>query len=111
MLYKNTKSRVRRSAGVRKEIPIKVGVHQLSVLPPPPTQLITAMDAITRHIHKSAPWTLLYADDAFLATPIRQESQNDVHTWKVELQQYSLKPIIKKTEYMNRVLKWAVCEG
>ena len=88
MFYHNAKSRVRCSVGVTKEFPIKVGVHQGSVL----SLLLftTVMDAIIRDIQKPAPWTLLYADDVFLAAPSRHELQNDDHRWKVRLPQYGL---------------------
>jgi hypothetical protein len=99
LIYRGATTNVRSTAGVSKDFPITVGVHQGSALSP--LLFITVMDAITQDIQKPHPWTLLYADDVALMAPTRQELELDVQRWKDRLQQYGLRLNIKKTEYME----------
>ncbi|VDP45940.1 unnamed protein product [Heligmosomoides polygyrus] len=53
------------------EFPFSVGVHQGSALSP--VLFVIVMDAITRDLQRTAPWTLLYADDVMLACEDKAE--------------------------------------
>lgn len=68
MLYHNARSHVRCGTGVTNEFPINAGVNQSSVLLL--LLFIIVMDAFNHDSQKAVPWTLLCADDVFLAAPI-----------------------------------------
>jgi len=73
LLYKNVSSLVRSPARVSLPFPINVGVHQGSALSP--LLFILRMDTATAHIQQPHPWSLLYADDVFLASTSCQQLQ------------------------------------
>ena len=99
MMYRNPKSAVRCVAGMSREFPIRVGVHQGSALSP--LLFILIVDWATRDIQRPAPWTLLYADDVMLAHERREDLQRDVQRWKDKLATIGLKLNIDKTEYLE----------
>ncbi|KAK6755839.1 hypothetical protein RB195_014306 [Necator americanus] len=65
-----------------------------------------------KEIQKQHPWTLLFADDAMLASESRDDLQKQVQSWKDQLQQYGLRLNISKTEYMEcgpRIEDGSIC--
>ena len=99
LLYRDPKSRVRSAAGTSKPLRVSVGVHQGSALSP--LLFILVMDAITHDIQRPAPYTLLYADDVFLASDDKTELEQLVQTWHDRLAQHGLRLNLKKTEYLS----------
>ena len=59
------------------------------------------MDTATADIQTGHPWTLMFADDVFLAKPNRQEAEQLTQTWKSRLDDYGMRLNIKKTEYLE----------
>ena len=60
-MYSNSRSRVRINDSFSEEFPIKVGVHQGSVLSP--LLFIIVLEALSREMRSGCPKELLYADD------------------------------------------------
>ncbi|ROI46634.1 putative RNA-directed DNA polymerase from transposon X-element [Anabarilius grahami] len=96
LLYKGITSAVRCAAGLSPPFPINVGVHQGSALSP--LLFILCMDTITAVQQSPHPWSLLFADDVFLASETRAVTQRDTQLWKDRLDEYGLRLNIKKTE-------------
>ncbi|KAK6742164.1 hypothetical protein RB195_009807 [Necator americanus] len=70
------------------------------------------MDTITKGIQKQHPWTLLFADDAMLASESRDDLQKQVQSWKDRLQQHRLRLNVSKTEYIEcgpRIEDGSIC--
>ncbi|ETN68607.1 reverse transcriptase [Necator americanus] len=99
LLYTKPTSVVRCAAGTSRPFPVQVGVHQGSSLSP--LLFILCMDTITKEIQKQHPWTLLFADDVMLASESRDDLQEQVQSWKDQLQQYGLRFNTSKIEYME----------
>ena len=59
------------------------------------------MDSITRDIQSLAPYTLLYANDVFLASDDKTDLEQLVQTWHDHLVQHGLRLNLKKTEYLT----------
>ncbi|VDP30801.1 unnamed protein product [Heligmosomoides polygyrus] len=81
------------------EFPFSVGVHQGSALSP--LLFVIVMDAITRDLHRAAPWTLLYTDDVMLACKDKAELERQAQAWCDRLAFFGLKLNVKKTEYLT----------
>ncbi|VDO95904.1 unnamed protein product [Heligmosomoides polygyrus] len=81
------------------EFPISVGVHQGSALSP--LLFVIVMDAITRDLHRAAPWTLVYADDVMLACEDKAELERQPQAWCDRLALFGLKLNVKKTVYLT----------
>ncbi|ROL54701.1 RNA-directed DNA polymerase from mobile element jockey [Anabarilius grahami] len=99
LLYKGVTSAVRCAAGLSPPFPINVGVLQRSALSP--LLFILCMDTITADLQSPHPWSLLFADDVFLASEARAVTQRDTQLWKDRLGEYGLLLNIKKTEYLE----------
>lgn len=99
LLYIGPRSRVRCTAGVSKPFRISVGVHQGSVLSP--LLFILVMDTLTSDIQRQAPYTLLYADDVFLASVNKTDLTQLVKLWNDRLAQHGLRLNTRKTEYLT----------
>ena len=83
LLYYKPRSRVQVTAGITKEFPITVDVHQGSAISP--LLFILVMDTITRDLQGPVPWTLLYADDVMLASTDKTELEQKVCIWSRRL--------------------------
>jgi hypothetical protein len=59
------------------------------------------MDTVTSNLQSPHPWSLLYANDVFLANAQRQELQEQTRQWNERLSDFGLQLNIKKTEYME----------
>ena len=77
-MYNNVVTSVRTNNGNTDYSPIKIGLHQGSVLSPYLFALV--MDEVTRNIQGDIPWCMLFADDVVLV----DESQTGVNR-KLEL--------------------------
>jgi len=99
ILYNNTTSVVRTPVGTSPPFPIRVGVHQGSAISP--LLFILCMDTATADIQVPHPWSILYADDVFLANASRQRLQEQTQLWNDRLHLYGLKVNPAKTEYLE----------
>ncbi|CAK1603707.1 unnamed protein product [Parnassius mnemosyne] len=75
-LYHDVTTKVVGPAGKSEPFEVGVGVHQGSTVSPLLFNLV--MDYITMDIQKSAPWSLLYADDVVLIAESLTEVQSDL---------------------------------
>jgi hypothetical protein len=99
LMYHETTSSVRCSAGITERFGIRVGVHQGSALSP--LLFILCMDTATGEIQTPHPWTLLYADDVMLAHESRVELERLVGAWRSRLEDFGMRLNLSKTEYME----------
>ena len=90
---------VRCPAGTSPPFTIQTGVHQGSALSP--LLFILCMDVVTADIQRPHPWSLLYADDVFLAATSRQELAEQVQLWSTRLADHGLRLNAAKTEYLE----------
>ena len=95
-MYKNSTSPVRFAGGLSGEFPIRVGVHQGSVLSHLLFKLV--MEKATKSIRKGDSWKLLYADDLVLTAEYRQEVEEMLITWRSAMDLRGLKINIAKTK-------------
>ena len=63
-MYGNAKSTVNINGTIGDPFPVKVGVHQGSLLSP--LLFIIVLEALSREFRTGLPWELLYADDLVL---------------------------------------------
>jgi hypothetical protein len=68
-MYKDAMTCVRTCDGDTSDFPIKIGLHQGSVLSPYLFALV--MDEVTRDIQGDIPWCMLFADDVVLVDESR----------------------------------------
>jgi hypothetical protein len=85
-MYEGVETVVRTVEGVGESFPVKVGLHQGSVLSP--LLFIIVIDALTRKL-KGLPWELLYAVDLVLVATSERELKEQ--KWKISLESEGLK--------------------
>ena len=79
-LFEGTETMVRTASGDTDSFPVKVGVHQGSVLSP--LLFVFVMDIVTRSAKEGLLWEIMYADDlVLLADNERQLQKKD---WRLE---------------------------
>ncbi|EYB87369.1 hypothetical protein Y032_0264g619 [Ancylostoma ceylanicum] len=59
------------------------------------------MNAIPRDLQRSAPWTLLYADDVMLASKQEEDLEQQAQALSERLALFDLRLNLEKTEYMT----------
>ena len=97
-MYKDAETVVRSTAGTSEPFPVKVGLHQGSVLSPFLFNII--MDVLTEGVRKESPWQMMFADDVVLCTEEMREAQKDLSSWCNALEKWGMKVSRSKTEYM-----------
>ncbi|XP_063165402.1 uncharacterized protein LOC134501489 [Candoia aspera] len=99
LLYRSITSMVQCVVGTSPPFTINVRVHQgLALLP---LLFILCMDTVTLNLQSPHPWSLLYADDVFLADEQREVLQEQMWQWNEWLSKFGLQLNIKKMEYME----------
>ena len=68
---------------ITKPFPVKVGLHQGSVLSPFIFTVI--MKEISQSIWETVPWCMLFADDIVLVAETREEVSNKLDEWRETL--------------------------
>ena len=63
-MYESVTTAVRLGEGESEAFPVRVGVHQGSVLSP--LLFVIVLEALSREFREGLPWELLYADDLML---------------------------------------------
>ena len=87
--------------GVResKKFPVRVGVHQGSVLSP--FLFITVLEALSKKFRKGLPFELLYADDLVLIAETEELLVEKIEAWRKGLEAGGLRVNFGKTKIMR----------
>lgn len=86
-------------AGMTPPFAINVGVHQGSASSP--LLFIFCMDTVTANLQSPYLWSLLFADDGFLANEQHVELKEEAQQRHCRLGEYGLHLSTEKTEYME----------
>ena len=97
-MYSNSRSRVRINDSFSEEFPIKVGVHQGSVLSP--LLFIIVLEALSREMRSGCPKELLYADDLAIVSETIETLNVKLEAWKHCLEAGGLRVNLGKTKIM-----------
>ena len=97
-MFANARSRVRVDEGFSKEIEVKVGVHQGSVLSP--LLFIIVLETLSREFRAGVPWEDLYADDLFIIADSLEECVRRLLIWKKAMEKKGLRVNAGKTKVM-----------
>ena len=97
-LYEDAKTRVRVGSGLSDEFPVKVGVHQGSVLSP--LLFAIVVDVVTKGAREGLLKELLYADDLVLTSESLVELQEKFRKWKDAFESKGMKVNLGKTKMM-----------
>ena len=92
-LYANVQSQVRVGEGLSKEVEVKVGVHQDSVLSP--MLFIILLEALSREFRED-----LYADDLVIIADYLEEYVRRLLIWKEAMEKKGLRVNAGKTKVM-----------
>ena len=98
-MYNNVVTRVQTSDRDRNDFPIRIGLHQGSVLSPYLFALV--MDEVTRDIQGDIPWCMLFADDVVLVDESRTGVNKKLELWRETLESKCFRLSKTKTEYMR----------
>jgi Reverse transcriptase (RNA-dependent DNA polymerase) len=98
-MYANVVTCVRACDSESDTFPIKIRLHQGSVLSPYIFTLV--MDEITKDIQGDIPWCMLFADDMVLIDESRIGVNQKVELWRQTLESKGFRLSRTKTEYMR----------
>jgi hypothetical protein len=98
-MYEGVTTAVKLGEEVSAEFPVKVGLHQGSVLSP--LLFIVVLEALSKEFRTGAPWELLYADDLVLIAESQEKLMEKLRVWKVGFEEKGLKVNVGKTKVMR----------
>ena len=79
-MYRDSRTKVKCTAGLTDNFQVTVGLHQGSALRP--LLFAIVMDCLTREIQRDAPWDMLFADDVVLCGESREDLETRLETWR-----------------------------
>ena len=98
-MYDDVVTSVRACDSETSDFPLKIGLHQGSVLSPYIFALV--MDVVTRDIQGEIPWCMLFADDVVLIDESRIGVDRKLELWRHTLKSKGFRLSRTKTEYMR----------
>ncbi|GJN20455.1 hypothetical protein PR202_gb07836 [Eleusine coracana subsp. coracana] len=97
-MYRDARMCVQTCDDDTNDFPIKIGLHQGSVLSPYLFALV--MDEVTQEIQSDVPWCMLFADDVVLVDESRDGVNRKLELWRHTLDCKGFSFSRAKTEYM-----------
>ena len=97
-LYQDSRTTVQCGAGFTESFPVKIGLHQGSVLSPFLFALV--VDTVSEGAKRPLPNDFLYADDLAIVAESEEELQERLIQWQENLENKGLRVNSKKTEVM-----------
>ena len=88
-LYQDSRTTVQCGAGFTESFPVKVGLHQGSVLSPFLFALV--VDTVSKGAKRPLPNDLLYADDLAIVAESEEELQERLIQWQENLENKGLR--------------------
>jgi Reverse transcriptase (RNA-dependent DNA polymerase) len=98
-MYTNVVTCVRTCDDESDTFPIKIGLHQGSILSLYIFTLV--MDEITKDIQENIPWCMLFTDDVVLIDESRIRVNQKLELWRQTLESKVFRHSRTKTEYMR----------
>ena len=98
-MYDGATTAVKIGASERKKFPVRVGVHQGSVLNP--FLFIIVLEALSKKFRKGLPYELLYADDLVLIAESEKLLAEKIERWRKGLEAGGLRVNFGKTKVMR----------
>ncbi|EYB98976.1 hypothetical protein Y032_0126g1334 [Ancylostoma ceylanicum] len=98
-MYDGSAAFVRTSIGDTSSFVAVTGLHQGLALSP--FLFIVVVDTVTQQLLEEPPFSLLYAEDIALLADTRNQLQRKVQMGQDTLAKASLKPNVKKTEFLS----------
>jgi len=98
-MYDGVKTSVRTSEGDTEDVPIDIGLHQVSALSP--FMFTILMDVLTKEIQGEVPWYMLFADDIIIIDKTSDGINRKLEQWRHTLEFRSFRLSRLKTEYLR----------
>ena len=98
VMYDGVATVVRTPFGDLHSFPVRVGVHQGSILSP--LLFAMVMEAITKNTRAGVPYELFYADDLDLLAESMDELISKIQKWKAVFERKGMKVNVAKTKVM-----------
>ena len=98
-MYDGATTAVKIGASESKKFPVRVGVHQGSVLSP--LLFIIVLEALSKKFRKGLPYELLYADDLVLIAESEELLVEKIERWRKGLETGGLRVNFGKTKIMR----------
>ena len=98
-MYNDITTCVRTQVGLSSTFPNTIGLHQGSALSPYLFALI--IDELTKHMQKTIPECMLFADDIVLIDSTREGVNAKLETWRQALETKGFRISKNKTEYIE----------
>ena len=97
-MYEGVTTKIKVGTGFSNEFPVKVGVHQGSVLSP--LLFAIVMDVVTEDAREGLMHEILYADDLVITSDSMEDLREKFGKWKDSLESKGMKINIGKTKLM-----------
>ena len=98
-MYEGVSTAVKLGEGESVAFPVRVGVHQGSVLSPLLFSIV--LEALSAEFRTGVPWELLYADDLALIAESEEKLMDKLKIWQNGFEEKGLKVNVKKTKVMR----------
>ena len=97
-MYRDSRTKVKCTAGLTDDFQVTVGLHQESALSPLVFAIV--MDCLIWEIQRDAPWDKLFANNVILCGESREELETRLETWRRAMEDRGIRVSRQKIEYL-----------